>query len=132
MAHPTYDDSSIVQEFKLGAPRPSSSCGQTQTEACETVESGELAIVAIEMTREGDECSCKLPFYLPYSCLKCHLVSVTSSSPTLQPPATLRWEGPEENQSFEFESVIGSSVNFTTNAYDNSTAISGKILNSEK
>jgi len=108
VAHPTYDDSSIVQEFKLGAPRPSSSCGQTQIEACETVESGELAIVAVEMTREGDECS----------------FTVTSSSPTLQPPATLRWEGPEENQSFEFESVVGESVNFTTNAYDNSTAIS--------
>ena len=68
MAHPTYDDSSIVHEFKLGAPRPSSSCGQTQTEACETVESGELAIVAVEMTREGDECSCKSSFHLVINC----------------------------------------------------------------
>jgi len=108
VTHPTYDDSSIVQDFKLGAPRPSSSCGQTQTEACETVESGELAIVAVEMTREGDECS----FF------------VTSTSPTLQPPAKLRWEGPEENPSFEFESVVGASVNFTTSAFDNTTAIS--------
>ncbi|CAG5097820.1 Oidioi.mRNA.OKI2018_I69.XSR.g15247.t3.cds [Oikopleura dioica] len=107
VAHPTYVDGSIVQEFRLGAPKPSSSCGQTQTETCETVETGELAIVAVEMTREGDQCS----FY------------VSSSSPVLQPPATLRWEGPEEDPSFEFDSKVANSVNFTTSAFDNTTAV---------